>query len=501
MTDRSDPLGLRRFPITFEKGVLQSLEDSAVPNGYAPRIENWVPTPAGGLRVRQGWINAGTSKNIVGMRLHGELAQVFAIHSTSTGFSVYSTGGASPGGVLTLVGSKVTPQPTQVAMAMGAHTLAFGSPSFTKLYGIDNTGAIVDSGTNAVPQGVRTLVYHDDAFWAGGGNDLSGSSHPARLFFTDPGDGALGSWPANNWIDVGLAAGGQINALGSHRGDLLIGKSNGLWLLQGTPEDALDLHALDQGNAVLGDSIMSTPYGAVVCGYDSVYLFDGSSVHRISGPIEGVYKTGVGALDSYNVDAVFLNNRLYVCSGGDTHVHVFDFVTGSWSTEAFSSEAESPYRLTAMQDPALGIQYLTAGTYGAATAKGLIYKQLTVPPTYSNDFTTEAFALRTPEYWLGGPVQRATVRYLDLTLRQRGTTGSGLTITPTTDGVAGTGAAIKTVAPNAAAGSFRTRLDFRKNGLTGFGFQFLVTQAAASTHAIFDIESAVILYELEGAQA
>lgn len=501
MTDRSDPLGLRRFPITFEKGVLQSLEDSAVPNGYAPRIENWVPTPAGGLRVRQGWVNGGTSPAspyVAGLAFQADFGELIVVHDTlsASGYTVYKAT-ASPSGALTSLGTIAGTPDHRVTMAMGAHTLAFGSTSLAKLYGVNNTGTLVDSGTAKVPQNIFAMEYHHDAFYAGGGKDRDGVSKPNRLFWTDPGDGALNDWPANNWADVGLSAGGVIYSLASFRDDLLIGKSNGVWLLQGTPDDALDLHELDIANAVPGESICATPYGAVICGIGMIYLFDGSGIQRIGKPIEGDLQ-GTPSL----MDAVYVGGRVYISNPGSGRLWVFDFDTGGWTEETGSSGQEFPSRLIRYTNLG-GVQFLVGGTQQPSTAKALVYRTLTLPPTYSNDLSgwTETFALRTPEFWLGGPVQRATVRYLDLTLRQRGTTGSGLTITPTTDGVAGTGAAIKTVAPNAAAGSFRTRLDFRKNGLTGFGFQFLVTQAAASTHAIFDIESAVILYELEGAQA
>lgn len=498
----SEALRLRRYPMTFEKGLLQSLEDSAVPNGYAPRIENWVPTPAGGLRARQGWLNGGTSPAapyVAGLAWQADYGQLVVIHDTLTasGYTVYKAT-ALPSGALTSLGTIAGTMGVAVTMAMGQHTLAFGGTSLTKLYGVNSSGTLVDSGALAVPKNIVAMEYHHNAFYAGGGKDSGGTSVPYRLFYTDPGDGALGAWPANNYIDVGFAAGGVINCLKSFRDDLLIGKADSLWVLSGTPDDVLDLHALDIGNALPGESIVGTPYGAVICGYDTVFLFDGGSVQRIGRPIEGQY---LGGNATTLTDAVYFEGRVYIANSVDNLVWVFDFDSGSWTVETGPSTVERAARLLTFTGS--GESFLVAGTLAPSTAKALVYRQHQVPPEHSPDFTgwTETFNLRTPEYWLGGPIQRATVRYVDLQLRQRGTTGSGLTITPTVDGVAGTGSAIKTIAPNAAAGSFRTRVSFVKDGLTGYACQFAVTQAASPTHAIFDIEQAVVLYELEGAQA
>lgn len=47
--------------LTFEKGVLESLEASKVPQGFTTDLENWLPEPVGSLRCRTPWKNAVTT--------------------------------------------------------------------------------------------------------------------------------------------------------------------------------------------------------------------------------------------------------------------------------------------------------------------------------------------------------------------------------------------------------------------------------------------------------
>lgn len=44
--------------LTFERGLIESVEDSMLPPGACAKCQNWVPDPAGNLRVRPGWLSA-----------------------------------------------------------------------------------------------------------------------------------------------------------------------------------------------------------------------------------------------------------------------------------------------------------------------------------------------------------------------------------------------------------------------------------------------------------
>lgn len=51
----------KEFPITWEKGLLESVEDSMLPPGSAAALQNWVGDTAGGLRARVGWSKGSTT--------------------------------------------------------------------------------------------------------------------------------------------------------------------------------------------------------------------------------------------------------------------------------------------------------------------------------------------------------------------------------------------------------------------------------------------------------
>ena len=49
------------LPITFERGLLESVEDAMLPPGSCAKLENWAQDPAGNLRPRVGWLNTSTT--------------------------------------------------------------------------------------------------------------------------------------------------------------------------------------------------------------------------------------------------------------------------------------------------------------------------------------------------------------------------------------------------------------------------------------------------------
>lgn len=50
----------RELPLTFEKGLVQEVEESILDDGQASEITNWEPTPQGGLRARNAWSTIST---------------------------------------------------------------------------------------------------------------------------------------------------------------------------------------------------------------------------------------------------------------------------------------------------------------------------------------------------------------------------------------------------------------------------------------------------------
>lgn len=46
---------MERLPLTFENGLLESMPESTLPNGFAADLVNWIPQPTGGVKSRTGW--------------------------------------------------------------------------------------------------------------------------------------------------------------------------------------------------------------------------------------------------------------------------------------------------------------------------------------------------------------------------------------------------------------------------------------------------------------
>lgn len=51
----------RTLPITFERGLIEQVEDDMLPPGSCAKCQNWVPDPSGNLRVRRGWSKGSTT--------------------------------------------------------------------------------------------------------------------------------------------------------------------------------------------------------------------------------------------------------------------------------------------------------------------------------------------------------------------------------------------------------------------------------------------------------
>lgn len=49
------------LPLTFDKGLVESFDDSVVSEGFATELQNYIPLPGGGVRARRGWIVGQTT--------------------------------------------------------------------------------------------------------------------------------------------------------------------------------------------------------------------------------------------------------------------------------------------------------------------------------------------------------------------------------------------------------------------------------------------------------
>jgi hypothetical protein len=471
-----------RFQLDFSKGLLQNYSESVVPNGYLLDCQNWVPCPFGGVEARPGWSTGGTgisSPDIIGMAQQEEWGQ-FVVADVAPFAANFYAAPSMPSNFTAISGGSISGTFTEFfQMAMGQHTLGIGGPELLKLYGVQNDGTFVNSGANAVPQYVWALAYHHSAWYAGGGKNTAGVDAPATLFYTDPGDGITGAWPAINFIDIG--AGGRINALATYQDDLIIGKNDSLWLLRGTPQSQLDLHELDRGAALGGNSIVATPYGAIIASKRGLLIYDGATVKPFSRPIQGAYfPSGSPA------DLAYFDNKLFAALDG---LYVYDFERGTWYTESI---AANPTRLAVVRD--IGQETVVAG--GNINGAVVTYRTHPEPASQDEDFT-EVFTLLTPEYWVDSTEAPAIFRTLHLKLKQLGGDGSmpGLTVTPFVRDTEGVLQELDATTIDARdPGVFRERVNIP--GVTGYAIQFRFDQTVGSAdHTMFDIESAILNYQ------
>lgn len=495
MTKTQETRNLRELELTFGRGLIDAAEASTLPEGAAVECQNWVPEAAGGVRARPGWSNGGTTgvpatRRGLGLGYIASPNQRFllALESTlGTTVSVYHVLKSNPAGAWTTleavaVGSGAS---NPVSFALGNGRAFYTHKAFGGVRQWDGTAAA--AGIAGSPAGARGVAFHKNRIFAA---SSSAAGQAARLFYSNLEDGL--TWGVTSYIEVGKDDGEALEALASYGDYLLIGKENSLWLLSGAGPSSFQLHQLEDGGCAPGRTLVATPKGVVVVGREQVWLFAGGPPQLISGAIAASY----GMTGTW-MSAAYLDGRCYITDQGQNKLWTYDLARQAWSIETMPSVAEDPVALTSQGD------YLLAAPSAATVSSGLIYRRLPPPAgVRAKDFDThtEAFRLVTPELWLGGPQRPFTLRHVELQLRQRGGNAgqTGLTVTPTIrdqDGVS-LGIGAQTIAPRAAAGVFRTRLDF---GATGYSCQLALTQTLASGEAaLFDVENVRLLYDLEG---
>jgi hypothetical protein len=131
------------IPITWEKGLWSSQEDSILPEGYASVLENLVPEPTGGLRARRGWNNASITGAPATRRNRGigsfTTAGTFATPALrqsqdGTGEGTAAAVAWSPGtadGNLALAGLRAKARPKRVQRIIGSGTTSGSQASLS----------------------------------------------------------------------------------------------------------------------------------------------------------------------------------------------------------------------------------------------------------------------------------------------------------------------------------------------------------------------------------
>jgi hypothetical protein len=360
-----------------------------------------------------------------------------------------------------------------VAFTMGLSYAWWTHPGLNGVRYFDGATAKAVAGS---PVGARCIAVHKDRVWAGGTPSL-----PARLYFSQAADGL--TWSAlrgTGYWDFGRDDGETIEDITPFNDGLVVGKKNSLWFLAGDNTDTFQQIRLNGGGAAPGRSVLTTDFGCIIAGVTAVYMWTGSGVRTISGPIEHLYRP-TGAVSMSYVDG-----WVYIADPSSFQVFAFNPLNGIWRTESVG-DVDSTEGIAVLYNLG-GVQLM--GPISATVGSLLNYR--TFPyPTRGKDYDTlpQRFSMRTPDYYFYGPRGKLIPRNLWLQLRQRGgsTTQTGLTVTPFYDGVAGAAKVIAPITGTPPAVDSR-RADFGEETAGAFGFSVTQTMLSGET-AAFDIES------------
>jgi hypothetical protein len=367
----------------------------------------------------------------------------------------------------------VTSTNDYLASAAGLVGIFFSHHEFSSIERLNN-GAVTYVGAGVAGD---ALAIHLDRVFSGGT-----TTEPYRVHYSDIGD--PNTWGATAFFDVGPDDGEGVRAMAVFNGGLLIGKDTSLWFLSGTGPSTFRLDRLDAGGAAPGNTIIPTPYGAVVAGQETVWLFNGSQPVPMSRAIENTY-----SFSGKFMSGAYLDGKVYIADEGTGTTFVYNFETQAWHLEKSSSANESPVVYATVGG------YLLGGSKSSTTASLVQQRRFPADSRGRDSAHAETFKLNTPEIWLAGPLTSTARPRVYLQIRQRGgdSTHGGLVVTPYRNGVAGNA---QTIAPKDAAQVFRHRLDFRGDA---YSLQLRFAQTvAANEAALMDIEGVVIEYDGSG---
>lgn len=472
--------------LTFEKGLVTRSEPSTAPTNSLRDVLNWHPEPEGGLRTRSRWI--GTA---------GETGKPAAPFGVGIGWQslnrrVY-TANADSTSQITLRYSPPDMSAHTLADTITGVTDAMLSPVAIIAAGIDvwynHVGFAnlrnTTLGATTGPSG-RALAEYRNHLWVGGPSSARG-----RLLFSELGN--YSSWPGSNFIDPGGE--GPLGCLAPFLGGLVIGKMSSLHLLTGSGTSDFEVRTLDGGgDCAYGNTMVATPYGLAIVGWNGVYLWGGGPVQKISQEVD-FRVAGNFASCAYADEQLFISD---VAGAVNPKVWTFDFRSEAWGQERVGSAmAEgTPQMMTSSIQATSASSF--AGTGDVTRLLGIaaggdsfgIYRfpstnrgaDLTVYPTIT-------YRARTQDLWLGSSRSPGVPRHLYLRLRQRGAEAGDLTVTPYYNGTAGT---VRTVTSEGDGKVFRRRVDLDGTDSYGFFVEFTATGPPA-----FDIEEVLLDYEVE----
>lgn len=351
-----------------------------------------------------------------------------------------------------------------LAFASGASRLLVNHPAASTIRMWDGASFTSVAST---PEG-RALTFHKNRFFSAGTNDT-----PTRLWWSDIGSAT--SWPSNNWLEVGQEDGEPIEDIAPAYDGLLIAKRNSVWYATGTFVGTdFNLERLEGGGAAPGRSICPTPYGAIVAGWDSIWLFTGGPLQDIGEAIETSYH-----LSGNFVSTAFLNRRVYICDQGNQAMWVYDFNQETWFKEWMVSYSDSPGSIYTYND------MLLSSPKGGANAPFISYRRVPAGTRFRDVGQGGLYRADTPEFFfnINGPI---TPKYLYVQIRQRGGDASEdpMEVYPYYDGVEQD---VRWITPQDTQGTYRYRIDVFGDRVWSVKFAFIHNVGGASDD-IMDIE-------------
>jgi len=140
----------RELPLTWERGMVETVEASMLPIGAAPRLRNWEADPSGNLRSRVGWQRGSVTGAPATRRGHGIGYFTRQIAPGIVQKSDVSSGAlASTGGSLSATWKRKTTRGNLLILVAG-FSLSDGSTTITP--GTDWTNAVTSTDTNGRPR-------------------------------------------------------------------------------------------------------------------------------------------------------------------------------------------------------------------------------------------------------------------------------------------------------------------------------------------------------------
>jgi hypothetical protein len=485
--------------LTFESGLNEFVEASRLDPGFASNLRNWVPEPDGSLRCRVAWtaalpLLAPATRRVKGlgyMPKHQAAITVppsydpaiMVANRDAGGYGIYHVIKDDIDDVLaswTLL-ETVAPAGSPdydrfMAMAMGLGYFYYCTPDFAEVRRWDGITANAPAGIANSKPGRALNVYRNRVF--------SGGDHtePWKVYWTVAGDGTDWTGTGSGNMEVGKDDGEPVECITAFETGQLIGKSLSMHYLAGTTPANFQLITLDAGECAPGRAIVATPYGALIAGREEIWLYRGGSSPT---PISQAVNQHWGLQGDF-VTVAYIDGKAYICDQGRDDYLVYDFTTQAWHVEDYNDTGGKPGVLFATGDHMLG------GATDTAVRPFVNYRILPDGSRGVDSAVGETFIAKTPELWLGGPSSRVTTRHAWLRYRQRGTGGAGMTVRHYVNGVV---TSSKVIAPEAAAGVYRTRLDLAKAGVFNVAWEFEMDLDAGQ--ACFDLEEVEVAYDLE----